>query len=218
MTQFKNIPLPGDQRNQSQIDILANYQYLIDLSSPPAVGGTLPVDHQITGNNTLSPVDGFHNQVSYLNQTGVLSSLTNAVNGQNSNGISYTVNDTWAPFSPQLHFYNGVRDFQITPSIPVRAAFTFVANAGHALSAGAFNVTNSASITRNGVGDYTIAFTNALLNTNCQCCVTTTVGLGGVPSFGGVYELTNAHIRVYSAFGASINTDVAFITVVVWGG
>ena len=104
MTQYKDIPQPQDQRNQSQTDILNNYRYLLNVTTTPKTG-ILPVDHQASGDNSLNPKDGFHNQVSFINQNTAVASLTNAVNGQNSDLILYALDDSNG--QSQLNTYNG---------------------------------------------------------------------------------------------------------------
>jgi hypothetical protein len=160
MTQYKAIPQPGDQRNVSQGDILNNFNYLNSQSASPA-NGIILVDHKASGDNGLNPTDGFHQQVSYLNRTAP-ASLTNAINGQNSNGISYTINDANA--QPQQHFYNGVNDFQITPCLPIRAYANFQGSAIN--GAQVLNSSFNCTVARTAVGAYTLTLTNPAPSAN----------------------------------------------------
>jgi hypothetical protein len=95
MTQYKNIPQPTDQRNISQGDILGNFQYLCTpLGTNPSVKGILPVDHFASADNVANPTDGFHKQVSFVNQSQQLAPLpANAINGQTANAALYTYTD-----------------------------------------------------------------------------------------------------------------------------
>jgi hypothetical protein len=95
MVQYQNKPLSGDQRNASQLDLLNNSLYLLDLTGDTGItpAGTLAVDHQMSGNDVTTPTDGFHNQVSMPSRS-TPSSQTNAVNGEIAAGILYTTTDT----------------------------------------------------------------------------------------------------------------------------
>lgn len=106
MTQFKDIPLATDQRNQSQVDLRNNMGYLMPAPSISATG-ILPVDHFATGDNGANPTDGFQKQCSFINR-GTPASLVNAVNGQSSDGILYTTGS-------ELHYYNVNGDVTLTP-------------------------------------------------------------------------------------------------------
>lgn len=113
MSQYKDIPQPQDQRNVSQGDILTNYRYL---STPLNVAagvpnGILPVDHLASGDNVANPTDGFHKQVSMLN-IATPANLTNAINSQNSNSITYSKAD--GDGNGQLRMLNAVIDQPVT--------------------------------------------------------------------------------------------------------
>ncbi len=216
MTQYKDIPQPTDNRNVSQADILHNFEYLINVANPAAIVGILPVDHKASADNTANPTDGFHAQVSFLNRT-TPANLTNAINAQNSNGITYTKNDT-APTAPnpQLHFYNGVNDFQITPSLPIRAYANFTVTAGVATVTSSFNVT---SVTRTALGQYTVVFPNAMPSANYIVSVTGSTVSTGVMCASpatGVYP-TNNLILVFAKFG-NTSEDPKQANFIIYGG
>jgi len=198
MTTYKDIPLATDQRNVSQADIRNNFAYLMPAPAISATG-ILPVDHYATGDNTLNPTDGFHKQISFLNRT-TPANLTNAVNGQNSNGITYTLND--AVPNPQLHFYNGVNDFQITPCLPMRAYANFSVIAGVVTINASFNVT---SITRNSTGNYTVIFPQILPSANYVISIngsTPTTGILVASMNTGTFP-TNNVVLVFGQLNAS---------------
>jgi hypothetical protein len=114
MANFKSRPRAQDNRNVSQGDIQGNFDYLANDYQDPVLSGVLPVDHQITGTN-IGTTDGFHKQVSFLNRGATPANLTNAVNGQASNGILYTIADTEG--NSELHFLNdNEQDFTLTNS------------------------------------------------------------------------------------------------------
>lgn len=92
MTIYKDIPQPGDQRNVSQVDLLNNNEYLLDVRVPSAPAGILSVDHKTSINNALNPTDGFHKQVSNK-IVSTPATMANAVNVQNADGILYTATD-----------------------------------------------------------------------------------------------------------------------------
>lgn len=157
MTQYKDIPQPGDQRNVSQGDILTNYRYL---STPINVAagvpnGILPVDHYASGDNVANPTDGFHKQVSFLNRA-TPASLANSVNSQNSNSILYSKAD--GAGNAQLHLYNGSVDSKLS----VIRAFVLFDDNGNIIG----NAQNVTSVTKNAVGNFTVNFTVAFPNTN----------------------------------------------------
>jgi len=168
MTQYKNIPQPGDQRNQSQSDILNNFQYLCTPLNAPTgtTNGILPVDHLASGNNGANPNDGFHQQVSFVTTGTAPTNLTNAVNSQSSNGILYITPNGGSPNTQQLYFYNGSSggtSGEMNFPISCIKAFGFFTanNATVTLASGSFNV---ASVARSGStnGIFTITFTNKL--------------------------------------------------------
>lgn len=220
MTQYKDIPQPTDNRNQSQVDLLNNFRYLTNVSASPAVTGVLPVDHRITGNDTLNPSDGFHNQVSFLNRSAP-ASLTNAINGQASNAILYTINDG-AGLS-QLHFYNGTNDFQITPFLALRASVNFsttAINGAQTINGTAFNVTSVVRSTSGGVAIYTINFTTALPSANYLFSVSgSTSSLPGT-LFGGPYTTAGITTTSFQAafFNANSAQDPTKASVMIFGG
>jgi hypothetical protein len=205
MTAYQAIPQPQNNRNQSQGDILNNFTYLINLASPPAVTGVLPVDHRITGNNSSSPSDGFHNQVSYLNRSAP-SNLTNSINSQSSSAIDYTINDSNS--QSQLHHYNSSNDFQITPCLPLRAAINFngtgsvgALNAGGNSIRSSFNI-NAAASQKTGTGLYTIVFTNLLPSANYFPLII------GMKNTSGE---TMSFVQGAAAYGTSITTGQILI-------
>jgi hypothetical protein len=113
MTQYQDIPLPGDQRNVSQADIRNNFNYLCTpVSGGVGTNGILPVDHFATSDNGANPTDGFHKQISFLDRS-TPTNLTNSINSQASSSILYTLTD--GSGNSQLHFYNGT-DYTLTPS------------------------------------------------------------------------------------------------------
>ena len=216
MTQYKAIPQATDQRNQSQVDILNNFNYLNSQSVAPN-NGIILVDHLATGDNGLSTSDGFHKQVSLLNRA-TPANLTNAVNAQNSNGIAYTKNDT-APsaLNPQLHFYNGVNDFQLTPCLPLRAWASFTVAAGVVTVLASFNVVN---IAYNGVGIYTINLTNAIPSANYFISITGCPPNPGVlvgSIRGAVYPTNGIQIN-YAQIGVGGGTEASHGSFVIYGG
>lgn len=164
MTQYKDIPQPTDNRNVSQGDLLHNFEYLLNVSNPASIVGILPVDHKATGDNSANPTDGFHGQVSMLSRV-TPTNLTNAINSQASDGISFVKND--AQGFGQLHHFTKLTagptyvDYQVTPCMPMRVSVIF--NGAATIQGTAFNV---ASVTRNSTGIYTIVFTNPLVTTN----------------------------------------------------
>ncbi len=83
MTQYKNIPQPQSQRNV-QPELLGNFQYLCTpLGTTLNRNGLINVDHKASGDNESNPEDGFHSQISFVNQSQQLAPLpANPVNGQ----------------------------------------------------------------------------------------------------------------------------------------
>jgi hypothetical protein len=216
MTQYKAIPQATDQRNQSQVDILNNFNYLNSQSVAPN-NGIILVDHLATGDNGLSTSDGFHKQVSLLNRA-TPANLTNAVNAQNSNGIAYTQNDT-APTAPnpQLHFYNGVNDWQITPSLPIRAYANFDGRITNGLATinSSFNVT---SVTRTATGFYTVVFPNNMPSLNYVFQINGSLAAGiFVGSLGPGVFVNNNMVLVIGQLGAG-SLDPQRATFIIYGG
>lgn len=75
------------------------------------------------------------------------------------------------------------------------------------------NITNVASLTKNGTGDYTLNFTRNLLDTQYAPLIT----LNGV-GFGAVVtpSVNSLTFRTYNSAG--VLTDFSYISVVVFGG
>ncbi len=224
MTQYQHIPLPGDNRNDSQVDLLANFDYLIDLSNPGTPLGVLPVDHKITGNNGISQVDGFHNQVSFLNQTAP-TTLVNAINGQSSNGIAYTKNDT--DNNAQLHFYNGASNGIGSPGgqmdYPISIIKAFISFDGTSLgfNGPGFNV---ASVTRpTATGDFLITFSNKLPNNNYVCLMSAGRPSGQIPIIcshaAGAYATihTTTTFRMICNDNGNVLVNPSVVNVVIIG-
>jgi hypothetical protein len=220
MTQYKAIPQATDQRNQSQIDILNNFNYLNSQSVAPN-NGIILVDHLATGDNGTSTSDGFHKQVSLLNRA-TPANLTNAVNAQASNGIVYSQNDSVG--NAQLHFYNGINDFQLSPFFPMRIAVNFSttgANGAQTINGTSFNVAN---VTRTSQGMYTVNFTNATPSNNYYLTVTgmgtaATLTLWGGLQGAATYATSATTLLVKLAF---FNTngpqDPVSASVLLFGG
>lgn len=64
----------------------------------------------------------------------------------------------------------------------------------------AFNVS---SITDNGTADYTVNFTNAMVDANYSCCCTSFSGNGRQAGKGGRAGTTTSAVRVYFADGGT---------------
>jgi|SRR6185312_6453055 len=159
MTQYKNIPQPGDNRNVSQNDILQNFLYLSNpLTGAPGVNGILPVDHSATGDNAATPKDGFHNQVSYISQP-IKNNTTNAVNGQVADGMTY-VKPGQGNFPQELWYIFGndapATNYKQVPLSAIRG-LAYCNQAGGFTGTGQYNI---ASNVYAGSGVYTITFTN----------------------------------------------------------
>ncbi len=123
MTQYKNIPQPQDPRNISQADILGNFQYLCTpISTTLANNGILNVDHYATADNVANPTDGFHRQVSFLNQSQQLAPLpANSVNNQTANSALWPYADNGG--NAQLGFLTANNNTQLTSKTnPILAA------------------------------------------------------------------------------------------------
>ena len=101
-------------------------------------------DHQF--NLSVAANDGYHNLVHLAPQApaGVLASTGRLYSKSSAGRIhAFYMDDTGAAY-------------QVTPTLPIRAAVSFQAN-GAILSS--YNVT---SVTRNGAGDYTVNYTVAM--------------------------------------------------------
>jgi|CXWK01.1.fsa_nt_gi hypothetical protein len=158
MSQYKAIPQPNDQRNVSQNDILTNYAYLNNANGA-AASGIIPVDHLSTGDNVAVPKNGFHNQVSFINRA-TPASLTNSVNGQNSDSITYAKAD--GASQSQIWNKNGSID------APITYMKAFVLFTGGAVIQGqTFNVNNApGGVVRVSAGVFRVNFSVALPTTN----------------------------------------------------
>lgn len=162
MTAYTDTPQGTDNRNVSQGNLLNNNRYMLNLNSNPLggtfPGGIIPVDHLATGNSSVSPSDGFHKQVSYINQAAI-STLINPVNGQSSNLITYSVLDGGGGgvARSQIKAYTKDNGTSVTTYLSdLRAAALFSATGGVITPLSTFQ--NISSIVRNSIGNYTINF------------------------------------------------------------
>lgn len=216
MTQYKDIPQATDQRNVSQGDLRNNFNYLCTpISGGTGTPGILPVDHQATGDNTVNPADGFHKQVSFLNQTAP-ASLVNAINGQSSNGILYES-------SGKLSFYDGTIHYPLTNNVPVSAAVIFD-GAGNILNAGnaKFNVT---TVTVTAVPSYIINFTTPLSSNFYYWQINGFINAGtaitGIPRPSAVYSTyitTNSIEIVFLNPAGTLVSNLVAANIIIFGG
>ncbi len=178
---FTNTPLATQTRSGSQPLIQGNFLYLVDQTTPSVTAGMLAVDHKVTGTSGTT-FDGFHNQVSMLQQTTPVA-LTNAVNGQVSDSIDYVLND--AQGSAQLHHLtklNGTAtlvDYQVTPCLPMRAACYFTYGGGPptvTLLGTPINVLVGNIVRNATAGNFTITFTQPLPSANYNVSISTRSG------------------------------------------
>ena len=226
MTQYTDTPQPTNQRNVSQSNLLDNNRYLLNVSSAPIVSGTLPVDHIMSGNNTMSPKDGFHQQVSMVALSATPSNLTNAVNAQASDSIDYGLKD--AQGNSQLHHFTTLvpatptyQDYQITPCLPMRVALNFSVGAspGFAITINSsFNVT---SVTRGPVGKYTIKLINPLPSINYIYTLNGSLIASSSSSFqgsfsSGIFLNDNLPLQIANNNGTSV--DPLTVCFMVFGG
>lgn len=113
-------------------------------------------DHQF--NLSAAADDGYHNLIHMTQQApaGVLAATGRAYAKSSAGRIhQFYMDDTGA-------------EYQITPTMPIRAAVNFNGIAG-AVIRSAYNVSG---VTRNGNGDYTITYTTAMPDTNYIAQVT----------------------------------------------
>lgn len=111
----------------------------------------IEADHQF--NNTAQANDGYHNVIHETLQTpsGVLAST----------GRLYA--NTIAGRVHQFYMDDQGTSYQITPTLPIRAAVNFNGIPAIPTIRSSYNVT---SVTKNSTGIYTITFTTAMPNTN----------------------------------------------------
>ncbi len=124
------------------------------------INGWTTVDHVVGGANQ----NGIHLQSSYVNRA-IPITLTNAINSNASNGISYVKNSAIAgsTFVNDYYYYNGPGANQSNyPLNCVRAQGFFTGGVGPALQNG-FNITG---VNRASVGVYNISFSQPASGTN----------------------------------------------------
>jgi len=200
MTVYTDTPQPTDNRNVSQGNLLNNNRYLLNVSTTPSTG-ILPVDHLATGNSSSSPSDGFHKQVSLINQSAI-SSLTNPTNSQTSNQIVYSVVDSGGAgvARTQLKSFTGDNATNVTTYLSdLKAAGIFSWNGAAVVTT---NLQNIATITRSGTGvyavtfSYTFPFTTYTVVTSCKSTVTNHIYLANSAAHSvtgftlGVFDVT----------------------------
>jgi hypothetical protein len=215
MTTYTDTPQPQNQRNVSQVNLLNNNRYLLDVSSPGSPTGILPVDHYASGDNTANPTDGFHKQVSLLNLAATPANLTNAINSQDSDGIFYSLadNNSNAQLNYKANFNSVLSNYQITPCLPLIAAgyVSVVANTGvPTLQPGSFNVTSVTFAGNPLSADYKINFTQNPPSVNYIALVTCS---------GNVYiQVQPRNIGYYEFISASGNVKLNGFSFMIFGG
>ncbi len=161
-------------------------------------------------NDTAQTTDGLHRQVTLINRA------TPVVLPAGSNGILYSKLDTLS--ATQLNFWNGVTNFQITPTMPIRAAVNFN-EAGSIRSQ--FNVS---SVTKHASGDYTVNFATNMPNTNYIVQVTgqrEDSGLGVVCigcigsglTFSGVATTSSVRVQFFGSSGTLQKVTAGCVTI-----
>lgn len=216
MTQYKAIPQPGDNRNQSQLDILNNFNYLNSQTASPN-NGIIRVDHFATGDNGANPTDGFHKQISFSNVVTAPSTLVNAVNSQSSNSIIYPAADGQG--QNQVYFFTqdtGPVNRSINLSA-IRAVGFFSGSSG-ALDPSIANVNFNAIIGHvAGSGAYNLTFINPLPNAHYLIFVQLEYA-----STGNTVVTQYTNTRATTGFSLYTNAltgskDPAFFSVMVLG-
>ena len=146
-------------------------------------------DHQF--NLSAAANDGYHNLVHLSQQApaGVLAATGRLYSKSSAGRIhAFYMDDTGA-------------GYQITPTMPIRAAVNFNAAGGIRSQ---YNVT---SVTRTGAGEYTVNFTTALPDTNYIVLVTGMRGSSG--------KVAIAAVKGDGTYGNSVST--AFVKVEFFG-
>lgn len=144
------------------------------------------IDADHVFNDTDQSTDGYHNQCTMIvraKPTGVLPT--------GSNGIFYSYLDVSS--AAQLGFYNGVKDFNITP-FSLLAAVNFQGGGSPTIRS-SFNVS---SVSRSSVGRYTVTYTNALPNNNYMVQITSKAG--------GTSGISNGSVYGGSTYATSVTT------------
>ena len=182
MTFNPSIPLNSDSPSIFPAQSQTNYTRLQTL---------LGADHQF--NTTAAANDGWHNLIHMTQQSPASAPV--AATGRLYSKVSAG--------QMQLFFMDDTavasKNYQITPTLPIRAAVNF--DAAGTIRGSAYNVL---SVTKNGNGDYTVNFLVAspMPDNNYIVLVTgmrDTVGLASIGSVrGGVYatSVTTASVRV----------------------
>lgn len=168
-------------------------------------------DHQF--NNTAAANDGYHNLIHETLQapSGALAST-----GRLFAKIS-------AGRVQQFYMDDNANAYQITPTMPIRAAVNFNGIAGASIRS-QYNV---ASVTRTATGSYTITFTNAMPDNNYIVQVTgmrdATTGGGGTVCYGFVTAnatygtiVTTSSVKVQFNGGGNSLVDVFMANVTVF--
>lgn len=204
MTFNAAIPLNSDSPSIFPAQSQTNYARLQTL-----VGA----DHQF--NPTAAANDGYHNLIHMTLQapTGALAS-TGRLYGKSSAGRvhAFYMDDTGA-------------DYQITPTMPIRAAVNFNGLAASVVAGKSpmrsnFNVTD---VTYNATGDYTINFTTAMPDANyivqiCGMRGTTSTCNGmvkGNATYGTNVKTTSVRIFFEGGGGGTSGDDVLMGNVVI---
>lgn len=159
-------------------------------------------------NDTAQATDGVHRQVT------LISRATPAVLPAGTNGILYSKVDTLG--SSQVYFWNGAVDYQVTPTMAIRAAVNF-SNSGSRRSF--FNVS---SVTKNVEGDYTVNFTNPMPDTtyivqitgqrvavDSICCGS----IRGGPSFSAEATVNSVRVQFFGSSGTLQSITTGCVTI-----
>ena len=194
--QFTNSPSGGQVLKTSQVAMQTNMGYF---------AAVLGKDHQVVFNNlSTTTFEGRHLQISLLNQHGTSYTIADG-----DDQVVFSDVGTLKSFSSLA----GNPTFQITPCFPVLAQVRFAPASLPALES-SYNVV--APITKNGVGDYTINFTNPAVTAVYHYSTNFTTGATGVSRAVPV-SIANGSIRVQFNNNTNSLVDPVDICIMVYG-
>lgn len=162
-------------------------------------------DHQF--NNTAAANDGYHNLIHMTIQapSGALAST----------GRFYS--KTSAGRVHAFYMDSSGSEYQISPTMPIRAAVNFD-NTG-AIRGTAYNVS---SVTKNGTGDFTVNFTTAMPNVNYVVQVTgmrnasdeVSVGcVTGTATYGNAVKVDSVDVQFFGSSDTLRDITAGFVTI-----
>lgn len=152
----------------------------------------ISADHQF--NLAATANDGYHNLIHMTLQapSGALAST----------GRSYVKNS--AGRVHEFYMDNTGAEYQITPTMPIRAAVNFTVGAGPGFAITINSQYNVSGVVRDSVGAYTVSFTTAMPNVNY------------IPQINGMRAVASAPVicSVLGAASYATSIDVGFLKIV----